>query len=538
MDNQKETVFRHEILAALLAGFRFGYASYKSRTWIKGDWSLRNPDSTAPVKSTAFVVAMTAVAVTLLFPRFSYNDPDTFWHIELGLYMLDHRTVLHHAIHTFYHDQLPYIPHEYAFQLVLAALYGIFGWPGTYLLTALCLFGLIMGLDRLTRVSRREIGLPERHPLLLLVVLIAASWIYYNYFTTRPQMVSAWMIVWFVVFLREFQSRPHLRFAAGMIVLSLAIANFHAGVWLVIAVFTGMALLEALAEHRLTQQRMIVFGLILFAGLLNPSGLKGILFILTVTQENYNMLINEWQPIAFSRLDHVPIMLALLVFAAALPFSLHRKPFRYMLMLGVLYLGVSSYKMNLYLWLFLPYFLATVPDQLPIFGRIADKLPLCRRFAKRLHPNGFKRSVMAGLLAGLCLNTSLVFISPPAVDAKSYPVEEMNFILARHAEQDRPKVMAPYGASGYVMFRGGDILCDGRQDPFITDHSIGALGWNAFQRSMYGYGEYLPEIVAADQPDYVIARHDVSAKLLEDWAGHFGEPVFKGRFGVVFAIDS
>ena len=55
--------------------------------------------------------------------------------------------------------------------------------------------------------------------------------------------------------------------------------------------------------------------------------------------------------------------------------------------------------------------------------------------------------------------------------------------------------MAPYGASGYVMFRGGDILCDGRQDPFITEHSVGALGWNAFQRSMYGYGEYLPEIV-------------------------------------------
>lgn len=57
-----------------------------------------------------FVIA----AILLMFPKFSYNDPDTFWHIELGQYMIGHGQVLHHAIHTFYGDKLPYVPHEFS----------------------------------------------------------------------------------------------------------------------------------------------------------------------------------------------------------------------------------------------------------------------------------------------------------------------------------------------------------------------------------------------------------------------------------------
>lgn len=489
---------------------------------------MTRPSMTVAIASTV----LAAVAVLLMFPRYSYNDPDTFWHIELGRYMIEHGTVLHHAIHTFYQDQLPYVPHEYAFQIVLAALYEAFGWPGTYLLTAVCLLLLIAGMLRLMQVSRREIGDSATHPLLLVIVLLAACWVYYNYFTTRPQMVSAWMIVWFVVCLREFQLQPRFRYAAGMMALSLAIANFHAGVWLVIAVFTVMAVLESLWDRRLTRLRVGAFVSVLLAGLLNPGGWKCLLFILTVTKDNTNLLINEWQPIPFSKLTHLPMMILLLFFAASLPFVLHRKPFRFLLMLGILYLGVSSFKMNLYMWLLIPYFAATLPEQIPLLTRRPAW------WTNRIeNVRSHHHFVVAGLALGLALNIGLNLLFPPQVDAETYPVDEMNFILQQANVADRPKVMAPYGASGYVMFRGGNVLCDGRQDPFITDASIGALGWNAFQRSMWGYGEYLPEVVAGDRPDYVIVRTGVSEKLVREWENRFGKPAFSGRFGRVFAIS-
>lgn len=465
------------------------------------------------------------LAVTLLFPRWSYNDPDTFWHIELGRYMAENHAVLHHAIHTFYNDQLPYVPHEYAFQIVLALLYQAFGWPGAYLLTAVCLLLLVLGMERLARVSRREAGLVEgAQPVLLLLVMLSASWIYYNYFTIRPQMVSAWMIVWFFVYLRQFQMRPRWKDAALMTALSLAIANFHAGVWLVVAVFTGMAALETLIAKRWTWRRATAFLSVLLAGFLNPGGWKSIMFIATVTKGSFNMLISEWQPISYSKPENVPILLLLMFFASILPFAMHGKPFRWMIMLGILFLGVSSYKMNLYMWLFMPYFAASLPDAFPKLNRLDFR---------------FGRPLLASCLAiGLAINTAVIFAFPPRIDAKQYPVEEMNAILDRVSDGSRPDVMAPYGASGYVMFRGANILADGRQDPFVTDESKGALGWNAFQRSMYGYGEYLTDIVAADRPDYVIARSNVSAKLYKEWVKTYGEPVFKGKFGSVFAIGN
>lgn len=277
-----------------------------------------------------FVIA----AILLMFPKFSYNDPDTFWHIELGQYMIEHGQVLHHAIHTFYGNKLPYVPHEFGFQLLVAPLYAAFGWPGVYILTAVCLFFLVLGLLRLGKVSRKELGLPEDHVLLLPFVLLISCWIYYNYFKGRPQMISSFMIVWFFVYLREYQMSAQKKYAAAMIALSIAIANFHAGVWLVIAVFTGMALLESLIQKTLNERKIIVFGLIWLVGILNPGGVKSLLFILTVTKKNFNLLINEWQPIRFNSLDNLPILLLLLFFACTLPFALQRKPFRFFLCLG------------------------------------------------------------------------------------------------------------------------------------------------------------------------------------------------------------
>ncbi|QHW33644.1 hypothetical protein GZH47_24480 [Paenibacillus rhizovicinus] len=464
---------------------------------------------------------LAAIVVIAMIPKETYNDPDTFWHIELGNYMMDHHVVLHHAIHTFYNDKLSYIPHEFGFQLIVAALYDAFGWPGTYLLTAICLFLLLLGLYRLAMVSRKELGLDEHHFLLFLLVLIVGAFVYYNYFKIRPQMISSFLIVWFFIYLREFNLRPIKRYACAMIAISIGIANIHAGVWLVIAVFTAMGAAEALIERRLTRMKAATFLAVIAAGFLNVGGPANLLYIFTVTKNHFNMMINEWQPVYFANpVD--PRTLLLLAFAMLLPFCMHRKPFRMMLMLGILYLGVSSYKQNLFMWLFMPYFAGTAAELLP-YHRIF-RIPYRKRW------------MMLGLAAGLAVNTIWIFASPPEVNAKQYPVDEMNYVNAHGSAGTRPRVIAPYGASGYVMSHGADVLCDGRQDPFVTSASKGVFGYTAFERSMKGFSDILPDIVAYDKPDYVIVNTNSSSRLFRGWAASFGEPVYQGRYGSVFRI--
>jgi hypothetical protein len=466
--------------------------------------------------------ALTLIVVICMFPDFSYNDPDTFWHIELGKYMLQHGTVLHHAIHTFYNDQLPYVPHEFGFQIILASLYMAFGWPGTYLLTAACLLMLILGLYRLTRVSRKEMGLEQHHSVLFLFVLTVMCFIYYYYFTIRPQMISSFLIVWFFVYLREYRMQSSNKYAALMILISLAIANIHAGVWLVIAVFTGMAILEAWAEKRLVKRSVLTYGLVYIAGLINVGGIKSIFYILTVTKNNFNMKITEWQPIKFGDWINFPRTALLLLFVSILPFVMHKKLFRFMFMLGIIYLGVSNYKQNLFMWLFVPYFAATFVEVVPFIDKFRIK------WSSKL--------MVVWLTIALTVNILTAFIFPVPIDSKMYPVEEMTYILKQKPEGVRPKVLASYGSSGYVMFRGGNILSDGRQDPFITDQSKGVFGWTAFERSMNGFSDYLPDIVVYDHPDYVITSNKFSGKPFNNSITKFGKPVFKGSYGNVFQI--
>lgn len=484
------------------------------------------------VAAAALAVIVLCVVVFTMPPAESYQDPDTFWHIEVGGQVLDTGQVPHTAIHTFWgDDKLPYVPHEIGFQVVIAWLYRAFGWAGTYLLTASCLLLLALGLYRMMLVSRRELGLDSRgREAILTLLLLPVLWgIYDIYFTTRPQMISAFLIVWFFVFLREFQLRPAARYMVLLPLLSLLIANFHSGVWPVIVVFLGMALLEALVTRRLIRRRvgwrwLVVTLSVLSVGFLNPGGAKSILFILTVTQDNFNLLINEWKAIQFNSMGNLTATLMLLSFVALLPFSVKKRFFRFEFMLGIFFLGVSNYKYHLFLWLFVLYFAAVV----------IEDVPGLRRFRLRV---GIA-PLAAGLAVGLAVNAVYNFQHVPLPNSFKYPVKEMDYILSDFEGPGRPKVMTLYGSSGYVMFRGGDVLSDGRQDPFITDDTKTVFGWTAFEQSMHGFPVYVTDLAKANDPDYIIVtRKNGSSVFYRTWVKDYGSPVKSGDFGYVFRVS-
>ncbi|SDS59734.1 hypothetical protein SAMN05444162_1827 [Paenibacillaceae bacterium GAS479] len=479
--------------------------------------------------ATAIAIIVLCVIVFTMPPSESYQDPDTFWHIEVGNHILQDGKVPHTAVHTFYgDDKLPYVPHEMGFQIVIASLYKAFGWAGTYLLSAVCLLLLSLGLYRMMLVSRKELGFDSRgrEPLLMLMLLPVIWGIYEIYFTTRPQMISAFLIVWFFVFLREFQMKQAVRYMILMPLISLLIANFHSGVWPVIIVFMGMALLESLFTRKLFNRRvgwkwLTVLLTVGGAGLLNVAGAKGVLFILTVTQDNFNLMINEWKAIQFNSMGNLTATLMLLTFVALLPFSIHKRFFRFEFMLGIFFLGVSNYKYHLFMWLFVLYFAAVV----------IEDVPGLRRFRLRLG----SAPLIAGLVLGLAVNTVYNFQHTPQPNSFKYPVKEMDYIMETFKGPGRPKVMTLYGTSGYVMFRGADVLADGRQDPFITDETKTALGWTAFEQTINGFPVYVTDLVKANKPDFIIVtRKNASSRFYSTWVKDYGPAVKTGDFGYVF----
>jgi hypothetical protein len=107
-----------------------------------------------------------ALAVTL-----PLGDPDMYWHLASGQWMLDHREILRSDVFSSTVAGQPYSVGEWLGEIVLTLVYNAAGWPGLAIFRAL-LAGV--GAFALARLSRRG-GAPLIAALLVVVWAIAFS---------------------------------------------------------------------------------------------------------------------------------------------------------------------------------------------------------------------------------------------------------------------------------------------------------------------------------------------------------------------------
>ena len=75
------------------------------------------------------------------------NDPDTYWQIAIGQWILDHGAVPRTDIYSFTMFGQPWISTQWLAQVLLAGSYGVAGWAGPVVLTAASIaatFGLLV----------------------------------------------------------------------------------------------------------------------------------------------------------------------------------------------------------------------------------------------------------------------------------------------------------------------------------------------------------------------------------------------------------
>jgi len=135
-------------------------------------WLIRN--------SAPLGIAAATYALAVGLPA---GDPDTYWHIASGSWMLEHRALLREDIFTSTIRGQPYSVGEWLGQVVIALAYQAASWQGIVVLRA-----LLVGCAAffLTRVARR-LGAPW--PAAILVVLLALA-LSKQAWGDRPQLFS------------------------------------------------------------------------------------------------------------------------------------------------------------------------------------------------------------------------------------------------------------------------------------------------------------------------------------------------------------
>ncbi|ATQ44344.1 hypothetical protein [Caulobacter mirabilis] len=408
---------------------------------------MNRPTLTAPSGLVAPLIAAVLVYAFLLASPQIFNDPDTWWHLATGDWILAHGRVP--KTDPFSHTMAgaPWHAHEWLSDLIMALAHRAAGWSGVAVLVAgaVGLAAWLMG----RRLALSLGGLSLVVTLTLALACLAPSLLARPHVLILPVLV-AWTSE--LLAARDAGRAPRLPF-----VLLMALwANMHGGYVLGLALIGPFAL-EALLAAAPGERMKVVwrwgpFGVLaLAAAMATPHGPPGILFPFQLMGMESLPFIDEWLPTDFSRISPFEIALLVVLFVG---FSRGvRVPWlRLALLLFLLHMALQHGRHQFVLAIVAPLVLA------PFFATALDNRPGAAA-------QGKATLVWALIGAALLLAATAARLAWPAsrTDSGNAPITALASVPAEVA---RRPVFNDYNFGGFLVFKGVKPYIDGRADMY------------------------------------------------------------------------
>lgn len=381
-------------------------------------------------------------------------DPDVLWHIRLGEWIWEHRSVPSTDIFSHTMHGSKWVSHEWLASLVIYLLFDTFSWSGPVASAAIC-FGLANGL--LARYLFKHLE-PARALLIMFLVIGSLA----NHLLARPHVfampiLAAWVIQ--IVDAADQGQRPPLWMAA----LMLLWANLH-GSFVFGLGFAGLFALEAIiaAEKpkrtQLTRQWSAFIGCAVLASLINPHHVNALLFPFQLKQMSYTLsVIAEWMPPNFQRFQFLEIwILGMLLVAMTLKIKISWA--RLTLLVLLIHLALSHSRHLTLLAIISPLMLARPLAQ--AFGARNQTSNAVDAWFDRLR--GVARPMIAipAFISAFAL--AAVANPKPIVPPESIMPKAALQFLASHPQSGQ--VLNSYGLGGVLIYQGIPVFVDGRAD--------------------------------------------------------------------------
>lgn len=256
------------------------------------------------------------------------------WHLASGRWMLDHRTVLGHNPFTLGADGVPWLNHEWLFQITVALIERLATGPGLIGLRVLVAIGLTLIL---LRFGRRA-GLSNASALVLACLCVAGARMR---LFVRPELATLMLVPLGVALFLSRDQRRTVVTAAAVAFISAIGVNLHGGILVLPAILGALVAAEGLttiAERR-SPLTVITSGAAIVAAaiggaLLNPWGWP----VLTAPFRLAHLVGQPWVPnpewISPGPTD-VPALYVALITAGILFLFRERHLVRWMLLLVI-----------------------------------------------------------------------------------------------------------------------------------------------------------------------------------------------------------
>ncbi len=411
-------------------------------------------------------------ALTLFMPAV-LGDPDTFWHVAAGNWIVGHGAVPHVDPFSYTRAGAPWVAHEWLAEVLFALAHRAAGWSGVAALTAAAVGAAFLQLAR-------HLGRWLPGGAVLLLSLMAACCVS-PVILARPHALAlpfleAWVAGLFIA--RAEQRAP----SPWLLPVMCIWANLHGGYMLGLLLVLPLGLealvdapADALPAWRGTLLRWGAFLLgAVVAAALTPHGPAGLLFPFQLVGIAELSFITEWRPTDFGTLQPLELVLAAGLYVA-LTRGARLPPVRILMLLGLLHLALSHTRHQALAGMIAPLLLA---------GPIGAALPLPRPGRARAGWALGGAAAAAGML--------VLRLTMPAAPGGNSAVPSAALAHVPPPLAAQP-VFNDYGFGGYLISVGIRPFIDGRADlygpAFLRDYAAATAPNHAvLERLLAAYG--------------------------------------------------
>lgn len=147
---------------------------------------------------------------------------DTFFNIAIGEYIMENGIDM--MDHFSIHEGLEYTYSHWAFDILIAKTYQVFGFEGIYIFTII--MGAIIGITLFWILAKKKMNL-----MLSFICTIFSLFLIQSGITARSQIITFLMFILEIYCIEEFLDKKKLEYLLYLFLISIIIANFHSAVW-------------------------------------------------------------------------------------------------------------------------------------------------------------------------------------------------------------------------------------------------------------------------------------------------------------------
>ena len=147
---------------------------------------------------------------------------DTYYTIKIGEHILSTKTV--DMQDPFSWHELPYTYPHWAYDVMIYLIYSMDGMQGIFVSTIIfaCILGIVMYCTNY-KISKNKV--------VSLIITVGAMFLIKDYIAARAQLVTFILLELTILLIEKFLEKRKIRYAIGIILISIAIANLHCAVW-------------------------------------------------------------------------------------------------------------------------------------------------------------------------------------------------------------------------------------------------------------------------------------------------------------------